>query len=568
VSLDDTGALRQARAIAVLDARAGAAPEFLRAPYSESALAAMFERLGRAADASRIYLFVNRLAADGDRVADQRVEWCAEGIAPQIGSPDLQGWSYAGTGNGWLHERLTAGAAVGGPVGELPFALQRVLERQQILSVLLVPVAAHGALWGFLGFDDCREARRWSEVETGALRLAASIVAAAVERRDAEASLRESEEKLRHTLRLEASVRLAAGLSRDFEGLLAGLRHTGERLLARLGAADPLRAEVSEMLLAAERAADLSRELVVFSSQQPSRPVRVELAAWFAERAVLLRRIAGEGVELAIETPALAGRVEIDPDLLEQAMVALVQHGRDRMPGGGRIAIATAEVDGREVAARGAAGAVAASYQRITLRDDAPRLAAGVAERLFEPFSGALAGDRGPRLGLSIVYGIARQCGGFVAAASPEPGGVVVDLYLPVAPGAAAADGAREAPPAQILLVEDEDLIRDLAEQILAGSGYRVLAAANANEALALASRAGDAIDLLLTDVVMPGASGSDLAQRLLRLHPAMKVLYMSGYSDSLVFRYGREQEPAAFLQKPFSAEVLERRVQALLAGG
>ncbi len=559
---------RELRALGVLDAMASAAQKFLRVPYSEAAVAGLLEPIGRATEASRVYLFVNRRLQDGDWVADQQGEWCAEGIAPQAANPDLQGWSYRGSGNGWLYDRLVAGESFGSPVGELPGSLRRILEAQQIRSVLLVPVMAHGDFWGFLGFDDCLAPRHWAKVEVGALRLAASIVAAAVERRDAEASLRASEERLRRTLRIEASVRLAAGLSRDFEGLLAALRTAGERLLARLGGGDPLRAEVSEMLLAAERAADLTRELVVFGSQQPSRAVRLDLAEWFAQRATLLRRIAGDGVELVVDAAPLAGRVEIDPDLLEQALVALVQHERDRMPSGGRIELATSEVPASEVSARGAAEATAATYQRITLRDDAPHLDRPAAERLFEPFPEPPLGGQGSRLGLSIVYGIVRQCGGFVAADAHEPEGVVFDLYLPVMAAGESAALPGDARPARILLVEDEDLIRALAEQILVDRGYVVLAAPNPSEALEVAARESAPIDLLLTDVVMPGSSGGDLAQRLLRQYPAMKVLYMSGYSDNLAFRFGLPQEGAAFLPKPFSADVLERKVRDLLADG
>jgi signal transduction histidine kinase len=393
--------------------------------------------------------FVNRRSPEGDWLADQRVEWCAEGITPQLANPALQAWSYRGTGNGWMFERLAEGGSVGGPLEDLPFNFRRILEAQQIRSILLVPVMAHGAFWGFLGFDDCWAPHRWAELEAGALRLAASILAAAVERQDAEASLRESEEKLRRTLRIEASVRLAAGLSRDFEGLLATLRESGERLLAGLGTGDALRGEVSEMLLAAERAADLTRELVVFCSQQPSRPVRLDLGAWLGS-STLCCGIAGDGVGSSYALcRSWAGRNRSRSG--EQALVALVR-AFDRMVAGGGSGHA-AEVPGSEVSARGAPEVTASIYQRITLRDDAPRLESAAAERLFEPFSDGTGDVRGPRLGLSIVYGIVRQCGGFAAAESRAGEGNVFDLYLPVAPPEI-ADGERGERPARVLLVE------------------------------------------------------------------------------------------------------------------
>jgi CheY-like chemotaxis protein len=254
--------------------------------------------------------------------------------------------------------------------------------------------------------------------------------------------------------------------------------------------------------------------------------------------------------------------------------VTLVLRARDVMPGGGRIEIATREVTGEEVERRGVVEGVGPEYALLTLRDSGPGLAPDETDRLFEPYSEAGAGSGG-RLGLSAVYGIVRQCGGFVFGETGGEGGTTFSIYLPLPaaehpedPTAAespAPEGAPHEGPWTVLLVEDEDLIRSLAEQILEESGLKVVSAANASEAVELAASLEGPIDLLLTDIVMPGASGSDLAQLLLRQHAEMKVLYMSGYSDSLIFRYGVLQERSAFLQKPFSAEILERKVRELL---
>jgi CheY-like chemotaxis protein len=212
---------------------------------------------------------------------------------------------------------------------------------------------------------------------------------------------------------------------------------------------------------------------------------------------------------------------------------------------------------------------------RLSVRDTGEGMDADTMARIFEPFFTTKEMGKGSGLGLSTVYGIVKQCGGYIFADSHPGQGTVFHVYFPQASPshvgavpalAGGAGGAAVRPEREtILLVEDEDLIRNLAQQILADRGYRVLPAANASEALELSGRHADRIDLLLTDIVMPGTSGSDLAQRLLRDFPKLPVLYMSGYSDSLIFRAGVLQERAAFLQKPFSADVLERKIRELL---
>jgi PAS domain S-box-containing protein len=690
--------LRGGRGRGTRGAGAAAAEQFLRAPFDDRAVTAMLERLGRAAAASRAYLFVHRRGPGGDGVADLRDEWVDDGVESQLGKPELQGWSYEASGNAWLLARFAAGESFAGTPADFAGETRDLLERQGVVSLVNTPVLTHERLWGFLGFDECRHAREWTESEIAALRVAASVLAAAVERSSAERELSEGEERsrdlienasdlvwvldlegrlttvnrateellerprtellgrnwrevlpldqheavveaggrgergtvafelridrpsgepawlevrsrairrdgrrvgfqgtgrdvterrryetrLRQAVRMEAWGRLAAGIARDFDALMTTIRGFGERALGRLRSGDSaLREEVSEMLLAAERAAELIRELVAVGRQQSVQPVRLEVADWLEHRLPMLRRIAGAEIEVTLSAALPPGRVEADAELLEQALTTLVLAAREALPDGGRIGIDSRVVAGAEVQRHGIGEAVAAAYMRLSVRDSGPGLDPGAAERLFEPYSADRDASRGRGLGLSAVYGIVRQCEGFVFAESAPGAGTTFHLYLPLvvpgiepaaAPLAAPAPAATPSPTAEsaartVLLVEDEDLIRHLAEQILFEAGYRVLSAANASEATAIAAAMAEPIDLLLTDIVMPGSSGSDLAQRLLRQHPEMRVLYMSGYSDSLIFRYGMLEERSAFLQKPFSADVLERRVGELLAG-
>ncbi len=379
------------------------------------------------------------------------------------------------------------------------------------------------------------------------------------------------EEQLRQAVKMEAIGRLAGGVAHDFNNLLTAITGYGERILARLRPTDPMRGEVMEILKAGERAADLTRELMAFGRKQSAAPRELDLNDLIEQRLGMLRRIVGDEVVVVNLAEARIGKVLADPAMVEQVLVNLMVNARDAMPRGGRIELATAPAEPAEILRRGIQSVPRAGYVRLSVRDTGEGMDAATMARIFEPFFTTKELGKGTGLGLSTVYGIVKQCDGYIFADSHPGQGTVFQVFFPLAgepetaaPRAAAA-GAGGQGRGTVLLVEDEDLIRNLAEQILVDRGYRVHAAANAAEALEISGRLGDEIDLLLTDIVMPGVSGNDLAQRLLRHLPRLRVLYMSGYSDSLIFRYGVLQERSAFLQKPFSADVLERKVRELL---
>jgi len=557
-------------AAAILEAVTSAAEEFLRQQYSDLSAQRMLERLGKATGVSRTYLFSHRRDANGDVLADLRVEWVDDGIEPLVEAAERHGWSYRASGNLELLGRFERGEIVAGGTADLPAGFRPVLERGGITSILMTPVAVHGALWGVFGFDDCRSPRTWTVPEVDALRLAASILAAAIERAEFDDERRRNEEQERRAERMEAWGWLAAGLARDFDGLMTTIRGHGEQVLAALRPADAIRDDVSEMLLAAERASEMTRDLASLGRRQPARPARFAVAEWLEGRVPLLRRLVGEPVRLELVPSQACGEVEADAALLEQALVTFVLQARERLADGGAIEISCEALASPAPGGSDRPDLVAGPVVRIVVRDDGPALDEEEASRMFEPFFAIDGGARPGGLGLAAAYGIVRQFGGLVGMRAEPGGGNSCEILLPLAIGAGEAAASSEPPNEPtgrrtVLLVEDEDLIRHLAEQILVDAGYRVLTAANASEALEIVAQASAPIDLLLTDVVMPGVSGADLAHRLLRQHPEMRILYMSGYSDSLIFRYGVLQERAAFLRKPFSAEILERRVAELI---
>jgi len=388
---------------------------------------------------------------------------------------------------------------------------------------------------------------------------------------------RRLEGQLRQAVKMEAVGRLAAGVAREFSHLVSAINGYGERVLVRLGPTDPMRAEVTEILRVGGRAADLTRELLAFGRQQPARPTRVDVNALISRRIPTLRRIVGEEVNVVDLTDERVGRINADPGLVEQVLVNLFVNARDAMPEGGRIELSTAVVASEEITRRGIAPPPDTHFVKVSIRDTGHGMDSTTLPRIFEPFFTTRERGRGSGLGLSSVYGIVKQCDGYVFADSHPGQGTVFHVYLPQAEAAGTPRRpSGEIRPTEIsaesadrselvMLVEDEELIRNLAEQILIDRGYRVITAANANDALELAGSLQGEIDLLLTDIVMPGLSGLDLAQRLRRRLPRLRVLFMSGYSDSPLLRAGLAAEGAAFLQKPFSAEALERRVRELL---
>ena len=358
------------------------------------------------------------------------------------------------------------------------------------------------------------------------------------------------EEQLRQAVKMEAAGRLAASIAHEFNHLVAAISGYGERVLARMRASDPLRAEVEEILRAGAQAAELTRELLAFGRQQPVRPTRLDVNELVHQRLPTLRRVVSDEVGVVDLTEVRVGRIHADPDLVEQILINLFVNARDAMPEGGRIELSTAIAEAEEIRRRGIQAVPHPTYVRLSIRDTGHGIEPGAMTRIFEPFFTTRERGRGSGLGLSTVYGIVKQCEGFIFADSHPGQGTVFHVYFPqvepagprrppsgevrIAPAAAATPH-----PEQILVVEDEDLIRNLAEQILVDRGFRVLTAASAAEAIEAVGRLGDELDLLVTDIVMPGLSGLDLAQRLRRRQPNLRVLFMSGYSDSPLLRSG-----------------------------
>ncbi len=391
------------------------------------------------------------------------------------------------------------------------------------------------------------------------------------ERKRAEEALRLSEKQFRQAQKMEAVGRLAGGLAHDFNNLLTVIMGHSQVLLSELKSDDPIRAKIEEMQKAGERAASLIRQLLAFSRKQALEPKVLSVNAVIGNLETMLRRLIGEDIQLVIRPDPHDPHVKADPGQLEQVVMNLVVNARDAMPNGGLLAIETSHSDLQRTPMHHIHPLPPGPYVKITVTDTGCGMDTNTLSHLFEPFFTTKEESKGTGLGLSTVFGIVTKSGGGIDVWSQPGHGTTFDVYLPwINPESAQVPASEQ--PAQvrrgtetILLVEDEPSVRDLVRDELTKAGYQVLEAKNGVEACLVATQQSGHIDLLLTDVVMPGMNGRELAQHLYVIKPNLRVLFMSGYLDDISISAGMDAHRTTFLQKPFTPDVLTQTVRDLL---
>jgi signal transduction histidine kinase/ActR/RegA family two-component response regulator len=388
------------------------------------------------------------------------------------------------------------------------------------------------------------------------------------DRQQAEEALRESEAQLRQAQKIEAIGRLAGGVAHDFNNILTAINGYAQLMIARLDPRDPLRKNAEEIQKAGARAAGLTRQLLAFSRKQVLAPKVLDLNAVVANLEPMLRRLIGEDVEFRFRPEADLGRVHADPGQVEQVIMNLVVNARDAMEAGGTISIETASVGVDASYAQQHLPMTPGPYVMVEVSDTGCGMDELTRSRIFEPFFTTK--ERGTGLGLSTVYGIVKQSGGYVWVYS-EPGeGTTFKVYLPrVERAADVLDGPAAAEPLRgsetVLLVEDDELVRGLTLDVLELSGYTVLEAPHGGEAILICERHTGTIDIMVSDVVMPHLSGRQLLDRVRPLRPDMKVLFMSGYTAGAIEDRGVLSPGTNFIQKPFSPDDFARKVREVL---
>jgi PAS domain S-box-containing protein len=388
----------------------------------------------------------------------------------------------------------------------------------------------------------------------------------------AETALRRAEEQLLQSQKMEAIGQLAGGVAHDFNNVLSVILGYGELLLEEVPKDSPTHADISVMVGAAQRAAALTRQLLAFSRRRVVQPDIVDLntIVWGLDK--MLRRIIGEDIDLRTTLASNPATVRADPSQLEQIVMNLTVNARDAMPKGGQLRIQTETVTLDERYAAAHVGVKPGTFVRLRVTDTGTGMDAATQKRVFEPFFTTKEAGRGTGLGLSMVYGIVQQSGGHIVLDSELGQGTTFSIYLPEAEEPAAAPQIRRPqtrPPAgagSVLVVEDDDEVRQVTVRMLRDQGYKVVDTGKADAArtLALEHRAG--IDVLLVDIVMPSMSGAALAEELTEVLPGLRVLYMSGYAGALVDREIKLTSSSDYIEKPFSPSVLGKKIADLLS--
>ena len=386
--------------------------------------------------------------------------------------------------------------------------------------------------------------------------------------------MRQLEVQYRQAQKMEAVGRLAGGIAHDFNNLLTAIIGTTSLVLEDMGLESRARLDIQEIEKAAKRAAGLTRQLLIFSRQQVLEPRALDLNALVGNLEKMLHRLIGEDIELRTKPSAALGAVRADPGQIEQAIVNLVVNARDAMPKGGRLTIETADVELDRSYAAAHVPFQPGPYVLLAISDTGVGMDGATKARLFEPFFTTKEPGRGTGLGLATVYGIVKQSGGYVWAYSELGHGTTFKINLPrVAETPERPESATGTPtPVRgsetVLVVEDQEEVRKLTKRVLEGRGYAVLAARNGAEALEIVARHPTRIHLMITDVVMPGMNGRELAELACARRRDLKVLYVSGYTGEAVLQHRLLEAGVAFLQKPFTPDALARKTREVLDNG
>lgn len=382
------------------------------------------------------------------------------------------------------------------------------------------------------------------------------------------------EEQFRQAQKMEAVGRLAGGIAHDFNNLLMVIQGYADLMADRVPEGDSLRRSAEQIQTAARRATSLTQQLLAFSRKQMLAPKVLNIHSVAGDMEKILRRLIGEDIELRTSTVPDLWLVKADRSQIEQVIMNLAVNARDAMPRGGRLMIETANVELGETSAQPPTVLTAGKYVMLAVTDNGSGMDATTQSHIFEPFFTTKEKGKGTGLGLATVYGIVKQSGGYIWVYSETGRGTTFKIYLPRIEEEVAGElfdrrpGSAELPRGTevVLLVEDEKGVRELARQYLEMSGYTVLEAEDGHTALELSAMHLGSIDLLLTDVVMPGISGRELAERIARSRPGIKILYMSGYTDQAVVHHGILESDAVLLQKPFNMASLATKLREILA--
>jgi len=437
-------------------------------------------------------------------------------------------------------------------------------------SSLVVPMSMMGRIIGAVEVQS-NELSAFRQEHATAMNMAANLAAVAVDNMQLLEREQQYKEQLQQSQKMEAVGRLAGGVAHDFNNLLTVITGYSDLSIRHLENGNPIRRNVEEIRKAGERAAALTRQLLAFSRKQVLQPKVLDMNSIIADMKIMMHRLIGEDFDLLTALEPSLGRVKADPNQVEQIILNLAVNARDAMPGGGKITIETANAELDSTDVKRHMDVQPGLYVMLAVRDNGCGISQEVQQRIFEPFFTTKEQGKGTGLGLSTVYGIVKQSDGHIWVDSEVGRGTTFKIYLPCVEEALtnseskAKSGELLYGKETILLVEDDELVRQMASDILKTVGYTILEAQHGGEALSICKQHQEPLDLILTDVVMPQMSGRELAEQVTLIRPEARVLYMSGYTDDAIVHHGVLDEGTPFLEKPFTPEALARKVREVL---
>ncbi len=550
-----------------------AAQNFLKSSDWELSIQEVLRRLGEAAGVSRTYLFQNRYTADGDLVTDQRYEWVAPGVTPEIGNQELQGLSIRLKGMSLLESVLGKGEVVYGHVRDFASPERDLLSSQGIQSIVLVPLFVNETWWGFLGFDECSGEREWSTIEIDALRTAASTLSAAIQKRANEQERLNLEAQVQQTQKLESLGILAGGIAHDFNNLLLGILGNADLALMELRPESPARQHIEDAVKASQRAAELCSQMLAYSGRGNFVLKPLDLSILVEEMTHLLEVSISKKVSLRLNFARRLPPVEADPTQLRQVVMNLIINASDAIGDQvGQITVRTGVIEMDQAALdRLLVGAhlPVGKYAFLEVTDTGCGMDRSTLERIFDPFFTTKFTGRG--LGLAAVHGIVRSHHGGIDIHS-EPGhGTRFRVLLPVSnlpitelPSPSYKRTERKGS-GTVLVVDDEEIITDITTKILSQAGFRVFTASDGRRGVETFCQHAGEIDAVVLDLTMPEMSGEEVYNEIVLIRPDVRVILSSGYSESEAATRFAGKNLAGFIQKPYRPNVLIEKLNEII---
>ncbi len=528
----------------------------LRPENIDAGIQDALEVIGTYINADHCYLYQ---VFNDCQIMSQTHEWCAPGIPSQ--KENRQNLPI--TKDSWWLSKLRQFETVHVPnVDELPREVSQekeCLQAKSVRSLIGIPVSNAGEFAGFLGFDSMKPLKHWADEDIVFFKTSASIISNTLDRKQVEEERAGLERKLLQSQRIESLGRLTGGIAHDFNNILSPIICYTDMCLDEISPENPLHEYLTQVQHSAQKAKDLVRQLLACGRNQILEVKGINLAEQVESFEKMIRRTIREDIEIKVNNQLNLGTVKADPTQIEQILLNLTVNAQDAMPNGGKLIISTMNITLDEATVRTMEDIKPGSYVKLVVSDTGMGMSTEILSHIFEPFFTTKKLGKGTGLGLATVHGIIKQHGGTITVCSEKNLGTIFKIYLPCEEVGPQTMSESEAEKQEylgietIMVVEDDDQVRKLASQLLGTLGYKVIAAANAEDAHTFTTRYTIPIQLLLTDIIMPGTNGKDLYQQLKTKHPDLKVLYMSGYTSSVIAHHGILEPDTHFLQKPFS---------------